>query len=573
MDHNYVFVFYDTSFYKWRIFGISDNQEYQDYANKKRRLVKFLQLEIRQRLINRDLFIISYSGYSYIIPMRKSFYLLLLATTSAFAQYKPAAFTDPDRLKKIEATYPVIDQLYKDYAEKNHWPGTAYGIVVDGKLVHSGGIGYTDLQNKVAANAQSAFRIASMTKSLTAMAILKLRDEGKLKLDDPAYLYIPEMKATRYLTKDATPITVRNLLTHTAGYPEDNPWGDRQLAVSDSELIAIYKKGVSLSTNPGLGYEYSNLGFATLGYIIKKVSGKTYQQYISDHILKPLGMTHTNWEYTTVPKDKLAHGYRWLDGQWVEQPLLHDGAYGAMGGLITTVEDFSKYMAVHLDAWPVRDDLEKGPIKRSSVREMQYPWDVNYLTANAKTPTGKPCPNVTAYAYGLRWMKDCENRIYVGHTGGLPGFGSQWNVMPDYGIGVVVFGNVTYARAAVINNQVLDTVLMLSGVKARALPPSIILNQRKAELLKVIADWSTAKTSGIFADNFFMDYFPDKLKIAADEAFAKAGKTISIGDIVAENQLRGYFIIKGEKDNIRVSFTLTPENPPLIQEYHLDLVQ
>ncbi|AMR31873.1 serine hydrolase [Mucilaginibacter sp. PAMC 26640] len=504
--------------------------------------------------------------------MRKFLGLLFFLPALAVAQYKPATFTDPDRLKKIEATYQVIDQLYKDYADKNHWPGTAYGIVVDGKLVHSGGLGYTDLKNKIVADAQSDFRIASMSKSLTAMAILKLRDEGRLKLDDPAYLYIPEMKANKYLTKDATPITLRNLLTHTAGYPEDNPWGDRQLAVSDAELIAIYKKGVSFSTNPGLGYEYSNLGFATLGYIIKKVSGKTYEQYITDNILKPLGMTHTYWEYTKVPKDKLAHGYRWLDGQWVEQPLLHDGAYGAMGGLITTIADFSKYMAVHLDAWPVRNDPEKGPVKRSSVREMQYPWDVNYLTANAKTPGGRPCPNVTAYAYGLRWMKDCDNRIYVGHTGGLPGFGSQWNVMPDYGIGVVVFGNLTYARAGAINNQVLDTLLSMSRIEPRKLPASAILEQRKTELLKVIGSWDTARASGIFADNFFMDYFPDKLKIAAEEAFAKTGKIVYISPVVAENQLRGYFIMKGAKASIKVSFTLTPENPPLIQEYHLDIV-
>jgi CubicO group peptidase (beta-lactamase class C family) len=69
-------------------------------------------------------------------------------------------------------------------------------------------------------------------------------------------------------------------------------------------------------------------------------------------------MTHTYWEYTKVPKEQLALGYRWLDGKWVEQPLLHDGAYGAMGGLITTIEDFSKYMAIHMNAWPMRDDAE-----------------------------------------------------------------------------------------------------------------------------------------------------------------------------------------------------------------------
>jgi len=146
-----------------------------------------------------------------------SFYSAALPAQS----YKPSVFTEADRLKKIEATFPVIDKLYEEYAEQNHFPGLVYGIVVDGKLVHTGNIGYTNLKDKTETSSKSDFRIASMSKSFTAMAILKLRDEGKLKLDDPAYLYIPEMKGLKYLTKDATPITIRNLLTHSAGFPEE----------------------------------------------------------------------------------------------------------------------------------------------------------------------------------------------------------------------------------------------------------------------------------------------------------------------------------------------------------------
>ncbi|HEK21069.1 MULTISPECIES: serine hydrolase domain-containing protein [unclassified Mucilaginibacter] len=504
--------------------------------------------------------------------MRKYLFLLSFAVVPAFAQYQPAKFTDADRLRKIEATFPVIDSIYKQQAEAMHIPGLAYGIVVDGRLVHTGNTGYTDISSKTPVTSQSDFRIASMTKSFTAMAILKLRDEGKLKLDDPAYVYIPEMRNNRYLTKDAAPVTIRHLLTHAAGYPEDNPWGDRQLAVSDAELIAIYKKGVAFSNNPGQGYEYSNLGFATLGYIIKKVSGKTYEQYITDNLLKPLGMAHTYWEYTKVPKARLAHGYRWLDGRWVEQPLLHDGAYGAMGGLITTIEDFSKYMALHMDAWPPRDDAEKGPVKRSSIREMHYPWDVNFINRYSLNPN-QPCPTVSAYAYGLRWAKDCEGRVFVGHTGGLPGFGSQWNIMPDYGVGVVCFANLTYASAGKLNNMVLDTLLKLSNIQPRKLPPSKILTQRRDELVKLLPNWANAQATGIFADNFFMDYFPDKLKAEAIAIFDKAGKVINVGEVVPENNLRGYFILTCEKGKVKVSFTLTPENPPLIQEYHIGLVE
>lgn len=498
--------------------------------------------------------------------------LCFYAAISIAQSHKPPVFNDPNRLQKIEATYQLIDKIYKDYAEQNHFPAIAYGIVVDGKLVHTGNTGYTDLANKTAATSKSAFRIASMSKSFTAMAILKLRDEGKLKLDDPVYLYIPEMKDMHYLTKDASAVTIRNLLSHSAGYPEDNPWGDRQLANTDQQLIDIYKKGVSFSNDPGLGYEYSNLGFATLGYIIKKVSGKTYEEYITENILKPLGMTHTYWEYTQVPKELLAHGYRRIDAQWVEQPLLHDGSYGAMGGMITTIEDFSKYVALHLSAWPPRDDAETGPVKRSSIREMQYPWDVSGFNPNYKTATGRPYPFVSAYCYGLRWRKYADGTTAVGHTGGLPGFGSEWTIYPEYGIGVISFVNLTYANAGSVNNQVADTLLRLSGIKPRQLPPSAILEQRKNDVIKLLPDWNNAQASGIFAINFFMDYFPEKLRAEATAIFAKAGKITSTGDVVPENQLRGYFIMNGEQANIKVSFTLTPENPALIQEYHIDIM-
>jgi len=502
-------------------------------------------------------------------------FILILSSCSFFSlaqPYQPPVFTAPDRTSKITATFPVIDQLYKDYAEKNHFPGMVYGVIVDGKLVHTGSLGYTDAKQKIAASPQSNFRIASMTKSFTAMAILKLRDEGKLKLDDPIKLYIPEANDTKYLTKDASEITIRQLLTHSAGFPEDNPWGDRQLAASDEELIALYKKGISFSNNPGLGYEYSNLGFATLGYIIKKISGLTYQQYITDQILKPLGMGHTYWEYTKVPKDKLAHGYRYVGTKWVEQPLLHDGSYGAMGGLITTIEDFSKYMALHLAAWPPRDDRETGPLKRSSIREMQYPWDLSVLNVLAKTTDARPCPTINAYGYGLRYTRDCDNRVYVGHTGGLPGFGSQWSIMPEYGVGIVAFANLTYAKAGLINTKVLDTLLTLSGIAPRQLPPSTILKQRKSELLKLLPTWDKAAESRLFADNFFMDYSLEQLKTAAKDIFIKAGQIKNVSEVMAENQLRGYFILNGAHANIKISFTLTPENPALLQEFHLDLI-
>ncbi len=488
------------------------------------------------------------------------------------AAYHPPSFTDAARLQKIEAYFPVVEKIYREYAEKNHFPGYAFGIVLDGKLVYSGSGGYSDIDKKIPATTRSMFRIASMSKSFTAMAIMKLRDEGKLKLDDPVYLYIPEMKGQK-LTTDAPEITIKNLMTHSAGFPEDNPWGDRQLADTDAELIALIKKGISFSNDPGLTYEYSNLGFAMLGYIIKKVTGTPYSEYIAKNIWKQLGMIQAEWEYTKVPANDLAHGYRWINDNWREETLLHDGIYGAMGGMITSIESFSKYVALHQSAWPPSNATDAGPVKRSSIREMQQPWRFASLNANYRYPSGRSCPTAAAYAYGLRWTKDCEERETVGHSGGLPGFGSNWAILPEYGLGVIYFGNVTYASAATPNVIVMDTLIRMAQLKPRQLAPSNILTQRRNELVKLLPDFNNATTSGIFADNFFSDYFTDVMKKDANAIFAKAGKIINVREVVPENQLRGSFVMEGEKANVLVSFTLTPENPGLIQQYRIRLVE
>lgn len=484
-------------------------------------------------------------------------------------QYQQPVFTDPARLEKIKKVLPLIDQLYKAYAAKIHSPGFVYGIVVDGQLIGSGQTGSLDTDKKTPATLQSDFRIASMSKSFTAMAILQLRDAGKLRLDDPVSLYIPAFRSQAFPAADAPPVTIRHLLTHAAGFPEDNPWGDRQLAKTDKELMALVKKGISYSNVPGVAYEYSNLGFALLGHIVQKVSGQRYEDYITTHILQPLGMTHTYWEYTAVPPNQLAHGYRWINNAWTEQPLLHDGAWGAMGGLITTIEDFSQYMALHQSAWPPRSDKESSVLKRSSLREMQQPWNFASLNAAYTYPSGRPCAMASAYCYGLRWQKDCQGRVAVGHAGGLPGFGSNWQILPDYGVGVVCFSNVTYAPTTSINTQVLDTLIALAELKPRQLKASSILEKRKAQLVKLLPSWKGAEDSGIFAENFFLDYFPEALQKEATGVFERTGKILRVSEVRPENGLRGSFVLEGENGNAEVRFTLTPEADPLIQEYHI----
>ena len=481
------------------------------------------------------------------------------------SNYQAPYFIDSNRVQKVESAFPIVEKLFKEYAEKNNFPGLAFSIVMDGRLLFSGGFGYTDISNKTPVDNNSVFRIASMTKSFTAMAILKLRDEGKLRLDDPVQVYIPEMKDVKYLTSDSPLITIRHLLTHSAGFPEDNPWGDRQLADTDEQLIQLIKNGISFSNTPGFSFEYSNLGFALLGKIITVASGIPYQKYITENILKPLEMNDTEWEYKNVPANQLAHGYRWLNNEWNEEQLLDDGSFGAMGGLITSIEDFSKYISLHLSASPPRSDNESNILKRSSLREMHKPSSYSNMELDFKYPSGRECAEVYSYGYGLFWIKDCEDRIIISHSGGLPGFGSNWKILPEYDLGIVSYANLTYADLSTINYQVIDTLISMAELKPRELPPSDILLKRSKELYKLLPDWENAENSGLFAENFFKDFILDSLKNTCNEFYDSAGTILSVEQVKPQNQLRGGFVIEGEKKNLKVFFTLTPENPPLIQ--------
>lgn len=507
------------------------------------------------------------------VQKRVCLFVLISISIPVFSQsYKPPVFTDKDRIAKIESTFPKLDSLFSSYAREQHFPSISYGIVVDNNLLHSFHEGDINIEKSIQAGPLSDYHIASMTKSFTAMAILKLRDEKKLSLDVPISKYLPAAKNLKPLTIDAPKITIRNLLTHSSGFPEDNPWGDRQLGRTDEYLENLYRNGISFSTATGTGYEYSNLGFATLGLIIKNVSGETYQQYITENILHPLGMVHTYWDYGDVPANQLAIGYRYVDGKWLAQPLLHSGSFGAMGGLITTISDFAKYMAFQLSAWPPRNDADDGPIKRSSLREMQHGWNFARLWKNEKDARGKDCSIMDFYCYGLHQYLDCDGLKIITHSGGLPGFGSQWRILPAYGFGIVVFANRTYAPMGAILTVAVDSILVDADLKPRELPASTILEKRKEQIVSVLPSWNKAHELGIFADNFFEDYFVKDLIKESEDAFKKAGKIISVSKVIATNQLRGYFLMHGEQADIRIYFTLSPETAPKIQAFKLSVV-
>ena len=481
--------------------------------------------------------------------------------------YQPPAFVEDDRRSLIKALGPRLQELFDDYLKTANIPGVAYGIVIDDELVLASASGLINREKMMAASTKSAFRIASMTKSFTAMAILMLRDQGRLSLKDPVQKYIPEMSELKYLTSDASVIDIENLLTMTAGFPEDNPWGDRQLDETDEMLMDLMSNGVSFSNPTSYQFEYSNTGYALLAKVISRIAGISYQNYISDSILRPLGMAQTYWEIDSVPAERLAIGYRWEEEKWKLEPMLHDGSFGAMGGLITSIEDFSKYVSYHLSAWPPRSETDQGPLRRSSLREMHTP-QFSRLFALAKNNGGEPCPIISGYGYGLGISEDCEGLRRISHGGALPGFGSNFVFYPEYGIGLMAFCNLTYTTPWPYSD-IMELLFEELDLPSRQLPVSDILKQRQEQITALIQSWSTDLENQILAENFYLDRSRDHRKKEIQEILVKAGDFQSVGILQPRNQLRGSYQITTATGNIDVFFTLTPEKDPKVQRLNV----
>lgn len=473
---------------------------------------------------------------------------------------------DPERVATLQRAMPAVDSIMRAFADQNHVPGIAYGVVVDGQLLHVAAVGLRDVPGKVPVDTSTVFRIASMTKSFTAVAILQLRDAGKLSLDDPAERYAPQLKSLVYPTSDAPRITIRHLLSHSAGFPEDNPWGDQQLARTDAELSAMITKGIPFSTAPGTAYEYSNFGFAILGRIVANVSGMPYARYVREKILLPLGMTSTTMEARSVPAARLAHGYRLQDGAWLEEPALPDGSFGSMGGMFTSSADLSRWVGLMLSAWPPRDGAESPVLKRSSLREMQLVARYGGGSA-ARTAGGELSYQSGGYGYGLRVSQNCRFNHIVVHSGGLPGFGSQMRWLPDYGVGIVALGNLTYTSWGAPIDAAFEALAKAGALVPRPVQPSPVLVELQQQVTRLVQQWQQPLADSIAAMNLFLDESaPRRAAAIAALVSAAGGRCAADGPILAENALRGLFKLRCASGALQVGMTLAPTMPPRVQE-------
>lgn len=475
----------------------------------------------------------------------------------------PPTFTDPARRAKLASAFPAIDAALAEAVRRDGVPGFAFGIVIDGELVHAKGLGVRDLRTRAPVDEDTVFRIASMTKSFTAMAVLQLRDAGKLALDDPAERYLPDLASLPYPTRDSAPITIRQLLTHSAGLPEDNPWADRQVAANDAFEAMMKQQGISFSSAPGVALEYSNLGYAMLGRIVEAVSGERFPAYLHAHVLAPLGMTSTACFERDVPRDRLAHGYSLDRGAPVEQPNPPDGSQDSAGCLYSSIRDLARYAAFHLAAWPPRDDGETGPLRRSSLREMQLgarTWGLRVKPARGDPPREVES---TAYGYGLFQVETCALDFIVQHAGGLPGYSSFIRLLPEQGVGLIALAGAPTRTATRAVEEVTRILAATGGLAPRTVTPAPALVAARETVDGLFARWDSAAAEAAFLPTFF-DASPTT---AADLAALRAahGACRPEGPIDAENALRGTWTLGCERGYVDLFASLAPTVPPRIQ--------
>lgn len=386
----------------------------------------------------------------------------------------------------------------KEFKDKYKIPSLAFGIV---------GSSTPPVLVCLDCDENTVFRIASMTKSFTAYALLLLRDEKKLRLDDPVVDYVPQLASLNYPVSDCPEIRIRDLMSMKGGFATDDPWADRLLDMSEEAFSDLIRSQICRFTRaPGMVFEYSNLGYAILGRVVQRASGMRCQDFIQTRILDVLGLHNTGWHapaHYAGPHEKGG-----LPGRL--KPL-GDGEVAPMGGLFSTLRDVSQWVMHLAKAFPEgRSDQDNGPLKVSSRREMQsvhtafappgFRWNGPLKTVLLETRIG--------YGFGVNVSHHSTWGTTISHSGGLPGYGSHMRWMQRYELGLVALGNVTYAKCRKLCEIVQDllnpTLMQKTPIAPLALDlesPMIALRR----LMDLIGKWDAQEAQDLFAFNVFLD--------------------------------------------------------------------
>ena len=350
-----------------------------------------------------------------------------LPSRSAMTRMLATALISLFAIGATQQSRPVDDFIAARMAAE-HIPGLSFAVVRNGQIVQSGARGVADVELNVPVTDATEFAIASMSKSITASAILLLAQNGLLKLDDPVRSYLPDAPASW----DA--MTIRQLLAHTAGvkdhFPDFSAYPpltlDRHVSYTNQEFVKAHLDA-PLNFAPGAEWAYSGGGYVMLGAIIEKITGHPYGGYLRDHIFSPLGMTHTHIISLADIIPNRASGYWFRDGQ------VRNGDYtaqtylgGADVGVMTTAADLAK--------WTIALSGD-GPWTEASRNAMWTPTRLNDGRDVVTFPAAKQ------YGLGLG-IDTYRGYRMVGHGGTLmTGFSSTFFMLPEKQISVIVLTN------------------------------------------------------------------------------------------------------------------------------------
>jgi D-alanyl-D-alanine carboxypeptidase len=333
-------------------------------------------------------------------------------------------------------------------------PGVAVGVVSDQDLVWSKGFGFANTQAKLPMTATTKFRIASNSKLFTAIAIMQLREEGKLRLDDPVVKYLPWFKA-KPAGDDDGPITIEQLLSHSSGLQREA--GDHWVSFdfpTAAQLQRLYGDRQAAFA-PSVRWKYSNLAYSVAGMIVEKVSGEKWADYVNQNIFKPLGMAGSSVD-KNVPDLAVPYGRRMPDGSREVLPFVDARGMAAATGVTSDVEDLAKFESAQFRRGP-RGGAQV--VSSDSWREMLR---VRSVEENWTSGTG--------LGFDVKRVKD---RTYIGHGGGYPGNTTQTLIQLDDKVGVIVLTNTNDSNPSDIAQILMSTVGQAVAKAASAKPSSV----------------------------------------------------------------------------------------------------
>jgi D-alanyl-D-alanine carboxypeptidase len=326
--------------------------------------------------------------------------------------------TNPDVL----GAERVFDAWIRAQISYRELPGVAIGVVSNQELVWAKGFGFADIDAHIPMTPATRFRMASHSKLFTSTAIMQLRDEGKVRLDDPVSKYLPWFKP-KPAEPDDPPITIEELLTHSSGLSREagSHWVDFKFP--DAAEVRAYIDQTQAIYSPEVRWKYSNLALTIGGLVVEAVSGQPYATYVQNHIFNPLGMTASSVDKKD-PELAVGYGRRMPDGSRARLPFIDAKAMGPATGITSNVEDMAKFISLQFRTGPVGG---AQILSTSALREMHR---VRMLENDW----------TRGNAIGFAVIREKE-KLYVGHGGSYPGYKTQTLIQLDDKVGVVVLTN------------------------------------------------------------------------------------------------------------------------------------